>query len=382
MNRHSALLLCLAVAAISVLGVIMLASTSVWIEGQRGDYGHVWKQIMWFGLGVVALMLCAWFDYRLLAKHWLWILLGTCAILALCYVPGVGVERNGETRWIYLPGLGQFQPSEPAKIGIILGIAGWFARYQAEATRFWKGFVMPMLLLGVPVALIFFEKDMGTSVAIGAAGFCVIYAAGTRLPYLILSVILAGSTLSFFVYTNANRMARIMAFMNMEDPEVRRNFGWQQYRGIVAFMSGGLSGQGLGNGSEKHGYLPFAHTDFIFAAMGEEMGLIATLGIVLCFVMVTLAGMSITMHAPDHFGRLLGLGLTAVIIIPALMNIGVVTGSIPNTGLPLPFMSYGGSNLLFTLCSIGLLLSIHRRAVYASRTDLPLTKQRRFALKI
>jgi len=382
MNRHSALILCLSVAFISVLGVIMLASTSVWVGGAKSDYSHVLKQVQWFGLGVVALFVCSWFDYRLLAKYWFWILLGTCLLLSLCYVPGLGVERNGETRWIALPGLGQFQPSEPAKIGIILGVSGWFARYQAEATRFWRGFVMPMLLLGLPVALIFFEKDMGTAVSVGAAGFCVIYAAGTRLPYLILAVIMAASTLSFFVYTNSNRMARITAFQNMDDPEVQRNFGWQQFRAIIAFKSGGVTGQGLGNGAEKHGYLPFAHTDFIFAAMGEELGLMATLAIVFSFVMLTLAGMVVTFHAPDHFGRLLGLGLTAVIVIPALMNIGVVTGSIPNTGLPLPFMSYGGSNLLFTLCSVGLLLSIHRRAVYASRTDLPVTKQRRFALKI
>ena len=149
MNRHSATILCLAVSALCVLGIVMLGSTSLYVQGGE-DYSIVIRQARWLLLGATAAFLLGVVDYQFWARWWLPVLLGACVLLALCYVPGIGVERNGETRWISLPGLGQFQPSEPAKVAIILALAGWFHRYQAEAGRFWRGFVMPCLLLGVP----------------------------------------------------------------------------------------------------------------------------------------------------------------------------------------------------------------------------------------
>jgi cell division protein FtsW len=172
------------------------------------------------------------------------------------------------------------------------------------------------------------------------------------------------------------------ALLNLDDPDVQRKAGYQQYRSKLALASGGLLGAGLGNGAEKHGYLPEAHTDFIFPVAGEELGLLCTLGIVFCFVLISTCGISIALHAPDLFGRLLGIGLTVVVTIPALMNIGVATSVLPNTGLPLPFVSYGGTNLVFTLIAIGLLISLHRRSDQISRKELPVTRERQLALKI
>ena len=380
MTKRGAIILCVAVAALVAIGLIMLASTSVWVEDPDERYAHLKKQVMWTSIGVVAALFLGAMDYRILRKFWLPILIGSCVLLSLCYVPGIGQEHYGERRWIKLPVLGQFQPSEIGKIAIIIGLAAWFAQYQAEARCFWRGFVLPGLILAVPTGLIFFEKDMGTAAAIGAAGFGVMFVAGTR--WWLLGITAAGGlgALSWLVRMDPERWERIMAFMDLEGTKL--GAGLQQYRAMLAFGSGGMWGRGLGNGAEKHGYLPFAHTDFIFAMVGEELGLVATLGIVFCFVLITIMGISIALHAEDHFGRLLGFGLTAVIVIPALMNMGVTTAVLPNTGLPLPFVSYGGSNLVFTLAAVGMLVSLHRRACFLERAEMPVIKERKLALKI
>ena len=380
MGRHSAIILCVSVAALVAIGLVMLASTSVWIETDMPRYFHLKRQVLWCGVGLAAAFATGWMDYRLLRRFWIPILIVVCVLLLLCFVPGVGVWRNGETRWIKLPLLGQFQPSEIAKVGVMVALAAWFAQYQAEAGCFFRGFLVPCLLLAVPTGLIFFEKDMGTAAAVGAAGFALMYVAGTRWWWLMLSGGAGLSGLTYMVMEDENRFARIMAFMNLE--ETRLEAGLQQFRAMLAFGSGGLFGVGLGNGAEKHGFLPFAHTDFIFSMIGEELGLVFTLGVVFCFVLITTAGLAISLHAQDHFGRILGVGLTAIIVIPAIMNIGVTTAVLPNTGLPLPFVSYGGSNLVFTLAAVGVLVSLHRRARFAERAEMPVIKERKLALKI
>ena len=152
--------------------------------------------------------------------------------------------------------------------------------------------------------------------------------------------------------------------------------------GLYAFANGGVNGTGLGNGVEKHGYLPEAHTDFIFPAIGEELGLWFTLGSVFCFVVIVVLGISIAMNAKEVFGRLMAVGLTSIIVIPAMMNIGVTTAVLPNTGLPLPFISYGGTNLIFTLISVGLLISIHRHTIFTDRKEMPLINEKKQCLRI
>ena len=380
MTRRGAIILCVAVAALVAIGLIMLASTSVWVEDPDERYAHLRKQVMWTVIGVIAALFLGAMDYRILRKLWLPILIGSCVLLSLCYVPGIGQEHYGERRWIKLPVLGQFQPSEIGKLAIIIGLAAWFAQYQAEARTFWRGFVLPGLILAIPTGLIFFEKDMGTAAAIGGAGFGVMFVAGTRWWLLGITATGGLGALSFLVRMDPERWERIMAFLDLEGTKL--GAGLQQYRAMLAFGSGGMWGRGLGNGAEKHGYLPFAHTDFIFAMIGEELGLVATLGVVFCFVLITIMGISIALHAEDHFGRLMGFGLTAVIVIPALMNMGVTTAVLPNTGLPLPFVSYGGSNLVFTLAAVGMLVSLHRRACFLERAEMPVIKERKLAMKI
>ena len=383
MGRRAAIILCISVAVLVALGLIMLASTSAWAYGMDEDpYLLVKRQGIFTGVGLLAALVAGCIDYRILRRIWMPLLIAGCVLLTLCYVPGVQVVVKGEARWIWAPVIGRFQPSEVAKLVVIIALAAWFAQHQAEARSFLRGFVLPGLLLGIPVALIFFEKDMGTAVALGGAGFLVMFTAGTRVSLLSLVAVVGILGLYKAVESDPYRRMKFEALLNLDDPEVQRKAGYQQYRAKLALASGGLLGAGLGNGAEKHGYLPEAHTDFIFPVAGEELGLLCTLGIVFCFVLISKSGISIALHASDRFGKLLGLGLTVVITLPALMNIGVVTSVLPNTGLPLPFVSYGGTNLIFTLAAVGLLVSLHRRAYYAECAEMPVIKERQLALKI
>jgi cell division protein FtsW len=276
----------------------------------------------------------------------------------------------------------QFQPSEIAKIVVVLSLAAWYAHFQTEGRTFWKGFVFPCLLLGVPVLLIFFEKDMGTSMSLGLAGVLVMFVAGTRIPYLAVSAVVALAGMAFIVMHNPERMGRVNALFALESDEYRLSDGYQQLHGLYAFANGGINGAGLGNGVEKLGYLPEAHTDFIFPAIGEELGLWFTLGSVFCFVLIVVYGIAIAMNAKDVFGRLMAMGLTSVIVIPAMLNIGVCTAVLPNTGLPLPFISYGGTNLVFTLLAVGLLVSIHRQTNFVNRSEMPVINEKKQCVRI
>jgi len=381
MGRKNAIFLCLAVTALVTLGLVMLTSTSVWDDEVDG-YALVKKQAAFITLGLIAAVFIAHFDYKKLRPYWIPALVVSCILLALCYVPGIGQSIKGESRWIKVSGLPQFQPSELAKIFVIMALAAYYTHFQTETRKFFKGFVWPSALLGVPVLLVFFEKDMGTAMALGLAGVLVMYVAGARLPYLGTAGVSALGGMAFVVWKNPERMGRVMALFDLESDKYRLGDGYQQLHGLYAFANGGVNGTGLGNGVEKHGYLPEAHTDFIFPAIGEELGLWFTLGSVFCFVVIMVYGISIAMHAKDIFGRLLAVGLTSIIVVPAMMNIGVCTAVLPNTGLPLPFISYGGTNMLFTLVAVGLLISIHRQTNFVSRSDVPVINQKKQFLRI
>ncbi|MGJ8657578.1 MAG: FtsW/RodA/SpoVE family cell cycle protein [Akkermansiaceae bacterium] len=365
-------MICIGTTALVVLGLIMLASTSVWVETEDSKYSHLIKQARWTGIGVIMATIVACVDYRLFKKYAKHIFIFSVILLVLCYIPGIRHTVNGETRWIKLPVLGQFQPSEISKLGVIIALGAYLAYFQSETRTFIKGFVIPGILIVFPVALIFFEKDMGTAVGLAAACFAILFIAGTRIRYLFVSAV-AGMTLLFLaVKTNQNRWDRITSFMDMEANKLGPAL--QQWRSKLAFSNGGIDGLGLGNGAEKHGYLPFAHTDFIFPMIGEELGLWYTLGTVLCFVIIAVYGIGVAICASDTFGRLLAIGVTCLVVIPSMMNIGVTTGLLPNTGLPLPFVSYGGTNLVFTLIAVGLLVSVHRRSKFEDELTSKVSK--------
>ncbi len=374
MGKGASIFLCLAVAALITLGLVMLASASAKWDFSSEQYSHLLRQAIWLSLGVVVMGIVAMFDYRKLEKF-AWPLFAlTCAALVLCYIPGIGDEVKGERRWISLPLIGRFQPSEPAKLVVMITLAAWFSKYRAETKSFMRGFVMPSLILGVPLMLILFETDMGTAAGLGAAGLIVLFVAGTRIRYFGTSLAIVVPLLVMMVQRDPVRMKRIVAFTDLD--ATRLGAGMQQWLGIRAFGNGGLEGMGLGNGVVKQMNLPEHHTDFIFPVIGEELGVFVTLGVIFCFVVIFLIGLGISLQASDRFGSVLGIGVTSALVIPAMMNIGVTTASLPNTGLPLPFVSYGGSSLVFSLAMVGVLLSILRRSRVIDVTEMPAVKSR------
>ncbi|MFT3991445.1 MAG: putative peptidoglycan glycosyltransferase FtsW [Luteolibacter sp.] len=383
-TRYSSLILCIAVGALVALGLVMLTSTSAWVRGIEDPYFFLRKQAAMAVVGLVASIAAVIVPISWIRRWWPWMLAAICVLLALCYVPGIGVETYGSKRWVQVPGIGQFQPSELAKLIVVVSLAAWFARWQTEVGTFWKGFVFPGMIAGLPLVLIAGETDVGSALTLSTVVGAMLIAVGTRLRYIVPTALAAMSAAWFYVSHNPNRWSRIEAWLNLDDPVNQLGKGMQQWRALLALGNGGPWGVGLGNGVEKFGTLTFAHIDFIFPVVGEELGLPFTLGAVLCYVLIALCGCGIAVQATTLFERLLALGMTFVIVVPAIQNIAVVTGLLPNDGLPLPFVSYGGTSLVFSLSAVGLLVGIHRRSQTLSGTaeEFPLTKQSRGSLRL
>jgi len=380
--RWSSILLCIAVAALVALGLTMLASTSVWVHGVEEPHFFIHKQEKMAVFGLFMALGAAWVPLEWLRKYAPLMLAVICVLLGLCLIPGIGTEIYGSRRWLQIPVLGQFQPSELAKIIAVISLAAWFARWQTEVRGFWRGFVIPGALVAAPILLIAAETDVGSALSLSVAAGAVLYCVGSRLRYLIPTALLVLSGASFYIYNNENRWSRIIAWWYLEDPVQQIGKGMQQWRALLALGNGGPWGVGLGNGVEKFGTLTFAHIDFIFPVVGEELGLPFTLGVVLCFVFIAVAGIGIAVQATHVFNRCLALGLTCVLVIPAIQNIAVVTASLPNDGLPLPFVSYGGSSLLFSLIAVGLLVGIHRRSQCLPHEEFSLNQKTRLAVRL
>ncbi len=380
MFRHASIFLCTAVASLLTLGLVMLASTGVWSRDADGTYHFFSRQAGMAVAGVIGAIILVRLDPKWLRKTWAWQILIVCILLGLCFVPGIGLEKYGSKRWVAMPVIGQFQPSEIAKIVCVVALAGWFARWQTETRKFWRGFVLPGAIVGIPVLLIMAETDVGTALALSVTIAAVMFCVGTRLLYLVPTALTAMGGAFWYVYNNENRWTRIQAWLDLEAHQLDK--GMQQWRGLLAFGNGGSTGVGLGNGSEKFSTLALAHCDFIFPVIGEELGLIGTLGTVLCFVTIAVMGSAIAAQASNVFDRCLALGLTAGIVVPAMVNIGVTTALLPNDGLPLPFVSYGGTSLVFTLAAVGLLCGVHRRSRLESERTLPLGAMKSYAVKL
>ena len=359
MRRKSAYLLFLAVLGLLVIGIVMLFSTSAFARDSHGDALFFLKrQAAWLGVGLAACITAALIDYHFWQRTW-WIWLGVAAItLALCFVPHIGMRINGSRRWL---GLGpvSFQPSEIGKMASVFFLAWWFARYEKVTSHPLFGFAIPLAIVSALLALILFEVDLGTTALIGMTSFVIMFVAGTN-PFLLGLLGVLGTSVIFIGATHA-RMDRLIAFTDLD--RYKEDAGLQQMQALIAWGSGGIEGLGLGNGRQKMLYLPYAHTDFIFPMIGEELGLRVSLLVVFLFVVVIVCGIIIALHAKDRFGLLVATGVISLVTLQAAVNIGVTTSLLPNKGLPLPFISYGGSNLVACLFGVGLLLNIYRQAV-------------------
>ena len=382
MSRSASIVLCTAVAALVVLGLVMLASTSAWVKNVEEPYHFLTRQAWMAAAGLIGAFILSKVNPIWFRKIWPWALAIVCVLLVLCFVPGIKRPELGSNRWIYAPVLGRFQPSELAKVVGVVAMAGWFARWQTETHTLWRGFILPGMIIGVPVGLIAIETDVGSALALSVTAAAIFFCVGTRLLYLVPSALVGLAGAAWFVRSNENRWSRIEAWMDLEDPRHQLHKGMQQWRALLAFGNGGPEGVGLGNGSEKFGTLTYAHTDFIFPVVGEELGLPFTLGAVLCYVLIAVSGLSIAAQASNMFDRCVALGLTCVIVVPAMVNIAVVTAVFPNDGQPLPFVSYGGTSLLISLGAVGMLCGIHRRSHAADLRPLPVVGMRSYAVKL
>ncbi len=351
------------VAGLLALGLVMLYSSSMAHSGAH----FLLMQLLWCGVGLVTCATMALLDYRLLKKLWWLLFAGAVVLLALVLI--IGKDSHGARRWFVTHGL-SFQPSEFGKLALLISLAWYGEHFRRQMASWTKGILVPGLLIGLVAGLIFKEPDVGNALVLSAVSGCVLLLAGSRIRYLLPPVLVAAVALGIFIYHNPMRNQRIYAWVHPE--ETKQGKGMQAHEAMLALGSGGLTGKGLGD-SSQNGFVPENHTDFIFAIIGEELGLIATLLVVVAFMAILGCGFYIALRAPDTFGLLLGAGLIFLISLQALVNIGVVTSALPNKGLPLPFISYGGSNLVLMLGCIGVVLSIARQSrdteVLAERSD-------------
>jgi cell division protein FtsW len=266
---------------------------------------------------------------------------------------------NGARRWFSLPGF-SLQVSELAKVALILALAWYTDRYQRQMTGWTRGVLWPAVIILSVLGLIFVEPDRGTTILLAAVSGSLLLLAGVRWQHFLPPVGLGLAALVVSLLTDPMRMKRIFSWLYLE--ENREGVGYQAYQSMIALGSGGWFGLGLGNSRQKLGFLPEHHTDFILAIIGEELGLVATLGVVTTFLLIVCSGIYIATCARDTFGTMIAAGVTFLVGFQACINIGVVTSALPNKGLALPFISYGGSSLLVMMTGVGLLFSVARQA--------------------
>ncbi|NLT96123.1 MAG: putative lipid II flippase FtsW [Clostridia bacterium] len=342
------------------IGIIMVLSASSYHAMLFYDdpYYFLKRQIRWAVLGIIAMIFFMNLDYYKTKKLIVSGFIITLVLLGLVLIPGVGIEVKGSTRWL---GVGSmvFSPSEIAKIAIVFFLARSMSQ-NPERIKTWKGFGSYLAVLGVVCLLLLKQPDLGTTIAIAGTAFCMFIAAGARIPHLTGLATMGITGVAALIIAEPYRLRRIIGFW--KPFETASNEGYQTVQSLYALGSGWLFGVGLGNSRQKFLWLPERHTDFIFAIIGEELGFIGVVLVILLFFLFIWRGFRIALCAPDRFGCLLAVGLTSIIAVQSVINMGVVTGSLPVTGITLPFVSYGGSSLLFSLIGVGILLNISKYA--------------------
>lgn len=349
--------LLLAVIALIGLGIVMVYSSSAIVaQDQFGDGAFFFKrQLLWVVLGTAALAVTQRIHFERLRRLTPLIVLVAFVSLALVLVPGIGRVAGGARRWILL-GPTSLQPAEAVKLAMILYLANFLNRRALEMDGFRRALVPPLLLTALAFGLMLKQPDMGSALLVGLLTITMLFVGGARLFHLVGLGVLSAPMLVVAVLGEEYRRRRILAFLDpWRDPQ---GAGFHIIQSLLALGSGGLFGVGLGHSRQKFFYLPERHTDFIFAILGEELGLAGTVAVLLLFALVAYRGFRIARRAPHRYASLLAGGITAMVVFQAIINIGVTIGVLPITGVPLPLVSFGGSSLLFTMIEVGILLNI------------------------
>jgi len=347
--------LILVVAALMILGLMMVYS-STYDMGFReyDDPNHFFfRQLVWSILGLGVLVALARIDYHIWERWAVVIMAGTLALLGIVVV--AGSTKFGAQRWLFN---GSIQPSELAKISVIIYIAAWVTSKGEKIRQVTYGLIPFAILIGLVTALILFQRDLSTAMLIAVTAWIMFFFAGADLVQLGAIVVFCVATFVVMIIREPYRMRRVTAFLDPNADPGGNSF--QIHQALIALASGGVMGQGLGASRQKYGYVPAVHTDTIMAVLGEELGLIGCLVLIGLFVLLAYRGFKIALEASDPFGTVLASGLTCSLMIQALINMAVVTATVPYAGVPLPFISYGGSSLLTSMACVGLLLSVSR----------------------
>ena len=343
-------------------GLLILFSATYYTAQDRGDpLGEVKRQLIGIGLGAVAMLVTSRIPYRFWRDTWVVIgALGISAVLLiLVIIPGVGVYLNGSRRWLSIAGM-SFQPSEFAKLAVVLYMATTLTYRGKRIKSLIFGIVPVLLVPGVVFLLILQQPNLSTAGSILITSLVLIIIAGARWRHILLMLIGGIGVGGFYAWSAPYRRERLLSFT---DPFAKMNDeGYQLAQSLIAFGSGGTFGMGLGMGRQKYAYLPYPESDFIFAIVGEDFGLVGCVAVIALFVAFLLCGMRIATRCRDKFGALLAAGITCSITVQAFLNMGVVIGILPTTGLPLPFFSAGGTSISITMAAVGILMNISRTA--------------------
>ena len=356
-----------ATIGLALFGVVMVYSASavIAVQENHSQFHYVIKQSMWTLIGFAALFLAMRFDYQRLNRGWIIygiFLLTILLLVAVFAFPPV----NGARRWIKLSGF-SVQPSEVAKLSLAMFLAYFLSKRAGEETSFWKTFLPCMIMLGIVAGLVVKEPDLGTALMLAIICLTICFAAGVRPRHMIYAAVPALIFVGKMLVFTPFRWRRMTSFV---DPWAdSQGSGYQVVQSLIAVGSGGQNGLGFAQGRQKLLFLPFAHSDFIFAVIGEELGLIGALIILIVFAIFLWRGMRAALRAPDRFGTLLGIGIVVGIVAQALLNMSVVLALLPTKGIPLPFISYGGSSLVPTLAGVGILLNISQYATLKGRAS-------------
>jgi cell division protein FtsW len=347
------------ITTLNLIGLVMVLSASS--VSALDDYGSTWyvamRQGIWLSVGAAMCIAVMRIDYHRWRRWSLPALTMSIVLLCLVLVPGVGMNVNGASRWLGYGPL-SLQPSELAKLTVLLYVADLLARRAAWIGDVRLTLVPATVVFGGVAALLMLQPNLGTTLVLGAIVISVLYVAGTPIFPLAGLSALGGLLATALALAAPYRRARVLAFL---DPwKDYQDTGYQNIQSLVGIASGGITGTGLGQSRAKWGFLPYAHTDFIFAIIGEELGLIGALVVVTLFIALCVLGARTALLAPDRFGMLIAAGVTVWFGVQAFVNIGAVIGILPITGVPLPFVSYGGSSLVFSMIGAGLLLNVAR----------------------
>jgi len=343
-----------------VFGLVMISSVGVALSKLRfDDPYYFFKHQFFYGFlpGLLLMFFAQKVDYRVWKKLAFFLFLINIGLLILTFIPGISLRFQGASRWLKLWAF-SFQPSEMLKLTLILYLAAWFDSVKEKSKDFFEGFIPFLVIIGFIGFLIIKQPDMGTMIVLVAIAFSIYFVSGAKLKHIILLMILGVTSFWLLIRLEAYRFKRILAFLNPEiDPQ---GISYQIKQAIIAIGSGGLWGLGLGHSRQKFSYLPEPVGDSIFAVICEELGFVGACLLLILFAIFALRGYKIAKNAPDNFSRLLATGITSWIAFQAIMNISAIAGLIPLTGVTLPFISYGGTSLVFSLTGAGILLNISK----------------------